>query len=158
LVSIADVQWVLHNAGDPSTLEARVRRDAQEQTLRLTLGEGWRRKGDFSWRVTTWDLRRMGTGGLVLEDLPDTERAALNLDAAQLGLVVRHVGQYGEHAAGKRAGFERGDVILSFDGRTDRMREFELLAHAVQKRTPGQRVAVLVLRDGRRVELELPMQ
>lgn len=158
LVSVADLQWVLQNAEEPSTLKAQVLRNGREKTLTLALDKGWRRASDISWRPTTWDLRRMGTGGLSLEDVPDSERADLGFDASQLALRVQHVGQYGEHAAGKKAGFERGDVIVAFDGRTDRMTESDLIAVAVQKHVPGDQVPATVLRKGKRVELQLPMQ
>ena len=68
LLSIADLQWVLHNAPATTKLPAQVRRDGREVDLTLELPEGWRR-GDISWRATTWDLRRMGLGGLKLAEL-----------------------------------------------------------------------------------------
>src|SRR5262249_16284444 len=67
LLSIADVQWVLHNAADSATLHAHVNRGNRKVNLTLKLDQGWRRKTDFGWRTTTWDLRRMATGGLVLK-------------------------------------------------------------------------------------------
>ena len=63
LLSIADLQWVLHNAPAATKLPAQVRRAGEAVDLSLDLPEGWRR-GDISWRATTWDLRRMGLGGL----------------------------------------------------------------------------------------------
>ena len=100
----------------------------------------------------------MGTGGLVFEELPAEAREELGFEPTQLALRIRHVGQYGEHAAGKKAGFQRGDILVEFDGRTEHMTETALLAHAVQKHSPGERVPTTVLRDGKRIELELPMQ
>ena len=46
----------------------QVGRGGESVDLTLDLPEGWRR-GDISWRTTTWDLRRMGFGGLWLEEL-----------------------------------------------------------------------------------------
>lgn len=157
-LSTADIQWVLHNAGDDVSLSAVVRRGDEELTLRLALGAGWRRRSDISWRPTTWDLRRMGTGGLVLADLTDDERRARKLPADGLALLVKHVGQYGEHAAAKNAGFENGDVIVAAAGRRKRMSETEFLALTLNERQPGDRVACTVLRGERRVKLELPLQ
>ena len=51
-------------------------------------------------------------------------------------------------AAAQRAGFKKGDVLISFDGRTDLPRETDVLAHALTMHKPGERVAVTVLRDG----------
>ena len=133
LLSIADLQWVLHNAPAPTKLTAQVRRDDKAMDLTLDLPEGWRR-GDVSWRTTTWDLRRMGLGGMRLDDLTDEQRKASSLSDKTLALKVRHVGEYGEHAVAKRAGLRKGDILVSFDGQTGRMSESELLAYAMQKK------------------------
>ncbi len=45
LLSIADVQWVLHHAGDAQSLEAQVRRGDRTLDLTLVLPAGWRRRG-----------------------------------------------------------------------------------------------------------------
>lgn len=158
LISIADVQWVIHNAGSPASLKAQVRRGSQSRTLTLKLPEGWRRRSDISWRTTTWDLRRMATGGLVLEDLPPAERQSAKLLDDDLALRVKYVGQYNEHAAGKRAGFQKDDLIVDLDGRKSRMTESDAIAFLVQNRRPKERVPVTVLRGGQRLTLELPMQ
>jgi len=158
LLSIADIQWVLHNAGDEVSLAAVVRRGLSEVTLRLELAPGWRRRSDISWRPTTWDLRRMGTGGLVLKDLSDEERRERELPLDGMALLVTHVGQYNEHAAAKNAGFEKGDVIVAAGERSERLRETDFLAFALTEHRPGDRVRCAILRGERRMTLELPMQ
>lgn len=158
LVSIADVQWILHRAGDSAKLAARVRRDGREVELTLSLDDGWRRGGDISWRTTTWDLRRMATGGLVLEDLPAGDRRQRDLGEERLALRVEHVGQYGEHATAKRAGFRKGDIVVEFAGRTRRMTESDLIVYVLEQKKPGARIPVTVLRGKKRVDLELPVR
>jgi hypothetical protein len=158
IMSAADVQWVLHHAGSPATIEAQVQRGPNKTTLKLALAAGWRRAGDLSWRPTTWDLRRMGAGGLVLEDLPAADRRKAGLDESALALRVKHVGEYGDHAVAKRAGFQKGDVIVELDGQGDHLTETGFLAYAVQKKMPRDQLAVTVLRGERRVELKLPLQ
>ncbi len=159
ILSIADVQWVLHNASpDGATLPVVVHRGERVGALELKLPAGWRRRDDISWRVSSWPLRRMGTGGMLLEVLPDEERDKLDLDDDKMALRVKHVGQYGPHAAAKGAGFKQGDIILGFDGRDDLLREGDLLAYAVNNTRPGDRVKVALLRGGKRLELTLPMQ
>ena len=44
---------------------------------------------------------------------------------------VEHVGQYAPHDRAKKAGFRKGDILISFDGRTDLARETDLLAYAL---------------------------
>jgi S1-C subfamily serine protease len=100
----------------------------------------------------------MGFGGMRLDDLDDSGRAALRLPADRMALKVRHVGEFGAHAVAKKAGVRKGDVIVSFDGREGRMSESDLLAYTVQQKRPGDEVTVTVLRDGERKELTLTLQ
>ncbi|MCZ6677506.1 MAG: Trx7/PDZ domain-containing (seleno)protein [Candidatus Poribacteria bacterium] len=158
IISIADVQWVLHTARTPTTLQAAVRRDRQPINVSLSLSRNWRRQGEISWRTTTWDLRRMALGGLVLEALTGADRRSAELEDTEMALRVKHVGQYGDHAAGKKAGFQKGDILVSFDAQTNFMTETELIVYALQNKMPSVRVPVTVLRAGEQVNLELPMQ
>ena len=158
VISIADVQWVLHGAGDAGALDAEVTRSGAPVKLKMTLPEGWRQKGELSWRASSWDLRRMTTGGLSLEEMPDAESAKLGLPNSMLALRVKHVGGFGEHAAAKKAGFREGDVIVGVQGRTDRMTESALMAWLARTTKRGQSVPVTVLRAGTKLELALPMQ
>ncbi len=160
LLSIADVQWVLHRVSPKGgTVTAEVDRDGRRTTLSLKLADGWRRADDISWRVSSWGYRRMTTGGLLLEELPEANRAQAGLrDSRQMALRVKHVGQYGPHAAAKQAGFQQGDILTEFDGRTDLVREADLFEYGLTKRKAGDRVTVKVLRNGKSVTLNLPMQ
>jgi serine protease Do len=158
MVSIADVQWVLHNSGDAQTLAAEVLRGGQRLRLSLSLDPGWRQRGDISWRAGSWDLRRMTTGGMRLDDLPLEARRPLGLTDDVLALRVRHVGEYGEHAAANKAGFREGDVLVDVDGSNARLSESQLMTWLVNSKQPAERVAVIVLREGQRIRLALPMQ
>jgi serine protease Do len=156
LLSIADVQWVLHRASpDGAKLKAEVIRAGKPVELTLTLEKGWRQADDIAWRSSSWGLRRMATGGILLEEI--AERPA---GVAKDGMALRakHVGQYGPHAAAKNAGFLVGDVIVSFDGRTDLARETDLIAYALRTRKPGDKVPVTIVRGGKKMEMTLPMQ
>lgn len=158
LLSIADVSWALHRAPESGTIPALVERAGQRTSVTFPLPDGWRRKSDISRRVGTWPMRGMAFGGLVLEDLSNEERARRGLDPAQLALFVKGVGQYGKHAAAKNAGFEKEDIILGIDGRTDRLTESQLLGHLLEKHLAGDRVPVTILRGDQRQDLTLPMQ
>ncbi len=159
MLSFADVQWVLHNAAaDGASIPMQVRRGDKLGTLTLTLDQGWRRASDISWRASTWSLRRMTTGGLVLEPLPEEDRGELQISDGRMALVVKRVGQYGPHAAGKRAGFKEGDVIVEYDGRNDLMDNAAVLFHGTNHRQVGDQVDVVVIRNGQQKNLKLPMQ
>lgn len=159
MLSTADVQWVLHTF-DPEggELQADVNRGGRFQTLTLKLPAGWRRAGDISWRVSSWGLRRMATGGLLLETLAEEERKSLGIADGKMALRVKHVGQWGAHAAAKNAGFKAEDVIVRYAGRDDLMTDADLLAYGVTELKPGQKIDVVVLREGKEKTMKLPMQ
>jgi S1-C subfamily serine protease len=157
LLSIADLQWVLQKTPNSARLSAQVRRNGEFLDLTLNLPAGWRR-GDISWRATTWDLRRMGLGGLKLVELTDAQRAEAKRSKDTMALKVEHVGEYGQHAIAKQAGFRRGDVIVSFDGKTGRMSESDVLAYVLQRKRPGDEVIVTVLRNGEETMLRFIQQ
>jgi hypothetical protein len=156
LLSIADLQWVLQNTPATETLSATVRRDGETRDASVTLPEGWRR-GDISWRVTTWELRRMGLGGMRLDDLSDEQRAGLKLSKDAMALRVRHVGEFGDHAIAKKAGFQKDDILVGFDGREGRMTESALLAYALQRKRSGDEVVATVLRGDERKTLRFAL-
>ena len=154
LLSIADVQWVLHGvAPEGGTVAVEVERGTKKDALSLRLEPGWRRKDDIGWRVSSWDLRRAAFGGLKLKALTGGERAQAGVPKDALGLRVEHVGQYAPHDRAKRAGFQKGDVLLSVDGRTDLPRETDLLLYALNDVKPGATLAFKVLRGREKLDL-----
>ncbi len=158
LVSIADVQHVLHHTpAAGGKVNAVVRRGNVNQNITLTLEAGWRRSSDISWRSSSWEFRRMGLGGIFAIDMTDDERKAAGLDTKQMALLLKHVGEYGQHAIAKNAGFRKGDILINWDGQTTRMTESELLAYAIQRKNPGDRITATVLRAGKRMEFSLRM-
>jgi serine protease Do len=158
VVSVADIQWVLHNHLDEYPLNCSVVRAGVTKNLEIKLPENWKDLGDISWRVSTWSLRRMVTGGLVLESLPEDQFPTLGLASEVVGLRVKYVGQFDAHAAAKRAGFKLGDVLLSVEGVNRRTSESELIAHLLRTKKPGDKVAVTILREGKEIQLKLPIQ
>lgn len=158
LLSIADVQWVLHHADDTDKLKADVLRGGEKKSLSLTLAKGWRQLDDISWRATSWDMRRMTLGGLRLESLSEDLRRERKLPSDQLALLVKHVGQYNEHAVAKRAGFLKDDVLIAVDGDRSPLTESGLMAKLLQTKRPSDRIAVTVLRGTQKLELEFAQQ
>lgn len=158
LISIADVNWAFHGAPESGALSAVVKRGGEKTTLRLVLPANWRAKSDISRRAGTWSMRGMATGGLVLEDLADAQRSERGISKDRLALFVKHVGQYGKHAAAKQAGFQKDDVIVEIDGRSGRITEGELIGQLLKQHQPGEQVKTVLLRGKERVELQLPIQ
>lgn len=158
VVSIADVSWALHRAPEAGALKLGLRRAGTNLERTLNLAEGWRSQSDISRRVGTWEMRALATGGLLLEELSEVERHARGISMESLALRVKHVGQYGKHAAGKKAGFAKDDVLVEADGQSRRMTEGELIGALLRKHPAGDKVNVTVLRGTERVSLVLPMQ
>jgi serine protease Do len=158
IVSIADVQWVMHEAPEPSTLHAVIIRSGDRLDLELPLEQGWRRSSDIGWRTTSWDLRRMAAGGLKLRSMSREEISAIDLPQNQMALLVEHVGQYGNHAIAKRAGFIKGDIMVSFDGKTESMRETEIFAHVLRHRPSGTSVEIKIIRKNKPMTLHFKLQ
>jgi serine protease Do len=158
LISIADVSWVLHRAPDSGPLPATVLRGGKETALTLDLPSGWRLRSDIGKRVGSWPMRAMAFGGMKIDDIPDEERAALGLDKTQMALRVFYVGEYGEHAAAKKAGFKKGDILIQVGDLKQRLTESALIGDLLLHHLPGEKLPATVLRGQERLELKLPQQ
>jgi hypothetical protein len=157
LVSIADVSWVLHHAPDAGTLQAVVKRGAAGKGLTIALPAGWRKNSDITRRVGTWPMRAMATGGLKLDPLPVDEAAQRGLKG-KMALIVTHLGAQGKHGAAKNAGFQKGDVLVEVEGKSQPLTESELIGQILEKTKPGVQVKTVVLRGTQRVPLAMPVQ
>ena len=102
-----------------------------------------RRSADHSLLYAPQDLAGGSRIGLSIEDVAGN-------DAADEGAVVRDVRPESPAAS---AGFVDGDVIVEFDG--ERVRSARQLTRLVQETPSGRAVAVTVVRDDRRVRLEV---
>jgi hypothetical protein len=152
LISLADIQWALHQAPNDGELKVQVRRDGAPIAKTIALSGDWKR-ADIAWRASSWlGLRK----GLKTETLTASEKKSLGIDADGLAHVVK--GLYGqpEHPA-KKAGLKLNDVIVAFDGSTADMDETEFLLNLRLKHGPHDMVKFTVLREGQRRELTIPM-
>jgi hypothetical protein len=156
LLSLADVQWVLHHV-PPSggQVKASVDRGGQRKELTLSLAKGWRTKDDIAWRASSWELRRMAIGGIFAKNMSAEVRADRKLPLEGMAMKIEHVGQYSPHDGAKKAGFLAGDILVSYDGRTDLVRETDLLFYALNRAEKGP-AKVGLLREGKKIVLELP--
>lgn len=159
LLSMADVQWVLHHADAAgATIPATVRRGDQTLPLELKLPAGWRQLDNIAWRSSSWGLRRMATGGFFSEAMTPEDRKAAGVPATGMALKIKHVGQYAPHDAAKQAGLVKDDIVVGFAGQTDLVRESDLLAYGVTKHFPGDKIKVQILRDGKPLDLTLTIR
>ncbi len=152
LVSVADFQWVLHQTPDEgASIPLKVLRAGKEGALTLSLSNGWRKASDFTWRVSTWDLRRMALGGMSLELDESGQSTPLNLK-------VKGVGKYGGHAVARKAGVQAGDRLLSLAGVSETSSEAELIAHILNTSKKGDSIPITVRRGSRTLDLKFVAQ
>jgi len=158
MLSAADVSWILHRSPDVGVVQGSIKRSGKEQQISLKLPQDWRARSDISKRVGTWSMRAMATGGLLLEDLSDEDRAKQNIAKDKMALFIKHAGEYGEHAAAKKAGFRKDDIIVELEGSDRRTTESDVIGKMIRNHKPGEKVAATVLRGSERVNLMLPVQ
>jgi len=157
IVSIADVQWVLNSIPTRGgNLSAVVLRKGENVSLKLDLPQAWRRQDDISWRSSSWEIRRMVLGGMLLENIPSEELKTFS--NSNMALRVKHVGQFGPHAAAHKAGVIKGDILLAFDGKSDLIRETDIFYYALSTKKIGDSVALKLQRKGKILELKIPIQ
>jgi S1-C subfamily serine protease len=148
LISPADLAWALHHLKDEDTLPLTVKRDSSSKPITLTLPKNWRLQSDISRRVGTWPMRAWIGGGMKLEPVAGDH----------LGLQAIHVGQYNQHAAAKRAGFKKGDILVEVDGLKTRHTESQLYGILLQRYSKPTTLDATVLRNGKRISLKFPIQ
>jgi S1-C subfamily serine protease len=156
MLSIADVQWVLHGADAPGTVETEVLRGDARESLTLALAEGWRRKGDWTWRVLVWSVRHRLLGTEPLVSLDAAAREPLGIPDGGMALRVKGFApNWVKERA--RTSLAAGDVIVQVDGRNDLATESLLLAYLFQEVPPEGTTTLEVIRGGRRETVRIGM-
>ena len=141
ILSTADIQWVLHNAGDPAKLPVEVRRKGQLRQLELSLKKGWRRElGD--WRFINIGLQNQLMGFSCRPTAGQRD---------ELELKVQRVNQRRR----PRLRLKQGDLIVSVDGKTEPMTLGAFTAYVFQKKRNGSRLKLTVLRRGRELKMQV---
>lgn len=158
ILSVADMAWALHRAPDQGSMRWTVMRSGQRKDLMLELPFGWRRESDISARVGTWQMRAMALGGMVLKTATPAQRTAAKLSQEELGLIVHAVGEFGDHAAAKNAGFRKGDLLVSIEGIRQPIDESKLIGQILREHPGKGSLSVSILREGKRMTLQLPIQ
>jgi serine protease Do len=156
ILSIADVQWVLNSASnDGAAIPVKVDRNNATLEFTLKLEPAWKSREDIAWRSSSWPLRQRGLGGMVVKPATDEERASLGIPKDKMALVVQHVGMYAPHDRAKKAGMQKGDILLEYDGRTDLVRETDLLAYAINSVPVGKTVDLRIRRGAEEKTLHI---
>lgn len=142
LLSVADLQWVLHTFPDEGgTLSFRVRRGRKELSPAIELPATWRRKGDFGWRYRVAGYAMWLWSGVSLAD--DRE-----------GVRVTHLSPWWFKKPNREAreALKVGDVIVEVDGRGGWTRS-TYLAYLMREKKLGSVVRLRVVRHGKTVDV-----
>ncbi len=160
ILSIADIQWILHQAKDQDVLPVVIDRDGTEHSLTVSLPAGWRRRGEFVDHSSSWDLFKVKLFGVAqMKPLTDKERNSLELGQTQMALRVKKLSPSwgGINHDVREAGLQPGDVIVQVDDETDLKNHSELLAYLVQKKKSGETLDLIVLRGSQRKRIQVPL-
>jgi serine protease Do len=149
LVSIADVQWVLHNFPDEGgPLTADIRRRGPDVAATMVLDPEWRHAEDWVWRYRVAGYASWLWAGVSF------------VDSAE-GVVVKNRSPNwfkNPNRKGRQA-LAPGDVIVSVDGKQG-MDRSELLAYLMRDKKLGSKLKLDVLRKGKRekVSFRIPKE
>lgn len=146
--SIADALYSLELAPGSGTMEAAWTRGHEPMSGKLALSSGWR-KSDLSWRPSMRSmLPSLPVRGA---DLTAPEKATMGLKPDQLA--VRQRAPVGE--AAQAAGVRAGDILVGIDKELVGLDGEGLRKFVRREYLAGDRIQLIVLRDGKRMTLRL---
>ena len=153
MISIADMQWVLHNLGNGAgTLSIKTDKDSYE----LSLPANWKQLTDWAWRGSVWSsppvLRTWAP------HLTSEQKKARGLSENQLALLVKWINR--KEKGGRevfKAGIREGDVILAIGDRSDNMTTREFQAHLKTTCKIGDSIELKILRGKKEMTFSVPL-
>jgi predicted metalloprotease with PDZ domain len=148
--SFGDALFALDRAPAKGAIDVAWERDGKAMSAKLELGEGWK-KTDITWRAS--QRHRIPSLKLYGDDLTADEKKALGLKPEQLAF--RQQKEVSVHAT--KSGFKAGDVILGIDGMEPNTTMTPFLSFVRRNYLAGDRVKVIVLRDGKRIEIPMTL-
>lgn len=142
--SSADIQFVLHHAGENAEIDMEVKDVADVMaTAIVSLQPGWR-KGDISWRASMYGMPPKP--GLWVEATEEAKKRKLGIASDKLALTVR--GVFGSDV--RKAGLKKNDVIVQFGDETNHHAPGEFHAHLrLNYFQPNAKLALRLMRDNK---------
>ncbi len=83
-------------------------------------------------------------------------------DKAEMALSVTNITRRERRSGGQtnaqKAGIQRGDVIIGFGERTDRLTESGIIGYVLQEQSQAKALPVMLLRHGQKVKVDLSLE
>lgn len=153
ILSIADMQWVLHHLPNTDTKVEIETASSGKRTLPLKAG--WK-KSDFSWRGSMWNAPPRFE---VWAPVANAEiRSKLNIPDGDTALEVRWINKNG--AGGQKAydaGLREKDVIIALAGKPLHMNTIQFNAHIKLNYKVGDELPLTIMRDGQKQEIKIKL-
>ena len=156
ILSIADMQWVLHNLGaGAATIDVAYLREGAAGKTTLTTQPGWK-KIDFKWRGSRWSLRpEPGFWGPAAKPA-ELKGLAIPEGAAPIRVQWINV-QRPEGKNARDAGLREGDILITLDDKPLSMTPEQFQMSVRLERKAGDVLKLGVLRNGKPVEVRLKL-
>jgi hypothetical protein len=156
IVSIADIQWVLHSLpGGNASVKFTVMRAGKVSQHTLAMSPGWK-KGDISWRGSMWSLRPRP--GFWAREMKPEELTAARVPTGTEARKVQYLnGSQPQGKAAIDAGLRSGDVIVAVDDKplTTSQKDFDVYVRLQHKQ--GDKLQLTLLRNGREEKIAVPL-
>ncbi|MBX6315296.1 MAG: PDZ domain-containing protein [Isosphaeraceae bacterium] len=153
VLSAGDMTRVLELLPQQADLPIELHRDGRSIRASLHLSGAWKRTADPSWRAS---VGLAGPNpGFWAKELNAAEKRAAGLPADALALKLTFL--FPQHPTPIGAGLRLGDILVSIDGLRRAMTTRQLHAHCQMQHDYGDTVPVVILRDGREIELTLKL-
>jgi C-terminal processing protease CtpA/Prc len=153
ILTAADLARVLHLMPRESAVPLLIRRGGTAQPQLLTLTGDWKRTADPSWRSSThWAGPNGGFWGVTLYD---DEKTRLGIPTKALGVRINFF--FKNQPAPLEAGLKVNDILVEFDGMRDNLTLRQIHAHLQMNRAYGDKVPLVILRDGKELKLTLKL-
>ena len=99
---------------------------------------------------------------MVLQDLSDAERQRNAIGKTEMALNVEVVSRRSRRSNSEtnaqKAGIRRGDIIVAYGDRTDRLMESGIIAYVLQDEPQAKALPIKLLRNGEQIKVELSLE
>jgi serine protease Do len=157
IISIADMQWVFHNlSNNGESIRFSVQRNGEFKTVNLNAPKNWK-KTDFSWRGSMWNMKpKMG---IWMPFAEERELKRLGLPEGQKAMQVKWINhQTPTGRAARNAGLREGDFIISIEGKPIQMDHRQLNYHVKLNYKPGDKLPMILWRNGNKITFNCPLE